>query len=71
MCVADVGFDDATVVNVKQVFGELEDSVTSDILLHYLAENFNRVYVNGEEPVKFSSKEEMINNYWKTLLDNK
>lgn len=71
MCVADVGFDDATVVDVKQVFGELEDSVTNDILLHYLAENFNRVYVNGEEPIKFSSKEEMINNYWKTLLDNK
>lgn len=71
MSVADLGFDESAVVSVKNVIGDFESSVMSTIIVHYLSKNYQSVYVDGNEPVRFPSKEEMIKSYWKELLDNK
>lgn len=71
MSVADLGFDESSVVSVKEVPGDFESSMMSSILVHFLAHNYECVYVNGEEAVKFPSNEEMIKAYWNEILDNK
>lgn len=71
MSVADLGFDESAVVSVKNVISDFESSVMSTIIVHYLSKNYQSVYVDGNKPVRFPSKEEMIKSYWKELLDNK
>jgi hypothetical protein len=69
MSVADIEFDESNVVNVKNVPSDFESSMMSTILVHFLSENYDAVYVNGADPVRFPSKEEMIKAYWNNRLD--
>ncbi len=64
----DLGFDEASIVSVKHVSSEFEDSVMSDIMIDAYETNFQLVFEQNAEPARFKTKQELIDNYWSKLL---
>jgi hypothetical protein len=69
MSYTELGFDESNVVSEKFIVSEFEDTVMSDIMIDAYETNFHLVFEKNTDPVRFKSKQELIENYWSTRLN--
>lgn len=69
MSYMDLGFDESDVVLQQDTLSNFEASVMSDIMIDGYETNFHLVFEQNAEPVRFKTKQELIENYWSTRLN--
>lgn len=69
MSYTDLGFDENSVVLEKHIFSEFENAVMSDVMIDAYETNFHLVFEQNTDPVRFKTKQELIDHYWSKRLN--
>jgi len=67
--VMDMDFDESSVVSSKSVSSDFENSIMSEIMIDAYETNFNLMFEQNAEPLRFQSKADLIKNYWMKKLN--